>query len=83
MNIFGDILIMRSRFKEVNTFHVYMTSDDENSIADFIKRKTVNVGYDKDENPVFLSPSPFLLTQAEADYPAITFHKTSEFKLDE
>tara|TARA_A100001015_G_C14940406_1_gene692306 strand:+ start:143 stop:328 length:186 start_codon:yes stop_codon:yes gene_type:complete len=60
-----------------------MTSDDESSIQDFIKRKTVNVGFDKDENPVFLSPSPFLLNQAEADYPSITFHKTSEFKLDE
>ena len=61
----------------------WMTSDDESSIQDFIKRKTVNVGFDKDENPVFLSPSPFLLNQAEADYPSITFHKTSEFKLDE
>ena len=61
----------------------WMTSDDDESIQDFIKRKTVNIGFDKDENPVFLSPSPFLLTQAEADYPSITFHKTSEFKLDE
>ena len=61
----------------------WMTSDDESSIDDFVKRKTTNVGYDKDENPVFLSPSPFLLSQAEADYPTITFHKTSEFKLDE
>ena len=61
----------------------WMTSDDDDSIQDFIKRKAVNIGFDKDENPVFLSPSPFLLTQAEADYPSITFHKTSEFKLDE
>ena len=51
--------------------------------SDFIKRKTVNIGYDKDENPVFLAPSSFLLSQAEGDYPDITFHKTSEFKLDE
>ena len=51
-----------------------MTSDDETSIEDFVKRKTTNVGYDKDENPVS-SPSPFLLSQAEADYPSITFHK--------
>ena len=52
-------------------------------MSDFIKRKTVNIGYDKDENPVFLAPSSFLLSQAEGDYPDITFHKTSEFKLDE
>ena len=61
----------------------WMTSENENTIADFIKRKTVNIGYDKDENPVFLAPSSFLLSQAEGDYPDITFHKTSEFKLDE
>ena len=60
-----------------------MTSDDESKINDFVKRKVGNVGFDKDENPVFLAPSTFLLSQAESDYPEITFHKTSEFKLDE
>ena len=61
----------------------WMTSENEDTITEFIKRKTVNIGYDKDENPVFLAPSSFLLSQAEGDYPDITFHKTSEFKLDE
>ena len=61
----------------------WMTSTNNETIQDFIKRKSTNVAYDKDENPVFLAPSPFLLTQAEGDYPEIIFHKTSEFKLDE
>lgn len=61
----------------------WMTSSKNDTIQDFIKRKSTNVAYDKDENPVFLAPSPFLLAQAEGDYPEITFHKTSEFKLDE
>ena len=61
----------------------WMTSINEISIEDFIKRKTSNIAYDKDKNPVFLAPSPFLLTQAESDYPEIIFHKTSEFKLNE
>ena len=61
----------------------WMTSINEISIEDFIKRKTSNIAYDKDKNPVFLAPSPFLLTQAENDYPEIIFHKTSEFKLIE
>tara|TARA_B100000768_G_scaffold8406_1_gene8791 strand:- start:2007 stop:3056 length:1050 start_codon:yes stop_codon:yes gene_type:complete len=61
----------------------WMTSSKNDTIKDFIKRKSTNVAYDKDENPVFLAPSPFLLAQAEGDYPEITFHKTSEFKLDE
>ena len=61
----------------------WMTSEKQEDIDDFIKRKSTNIGYDKDENPVFLASSPFLLTQAEGDYPSIKFHKTSEFKLDE
>lgn len=60
----------------------WMTSNNNDTIQDFIKRKSTNVAYDKDDNPVFLAPSPFLLNQAEGDYPEITFHKTSEFKLD-
>ena len=61
----------------------WMTSEDSSKIDDFIKRKVGNIGYDKDQNPVFLAPSVFLLNQAESDYPEITFHKNSEFKLDE
>lgn len=61
----------------------WMTSSDDDKLEDFIKRKSANIAYDKDNNPVFLAPSPFLLTQAESDYPEIIFHKTSEFKLDE
>ncbi len=60
-----------------------MTSSDDYKLEDFIKRKSANIAYDKDNNAVFLAPSPFLLTQAESDYPGIIFHKTSEFKLDE
>jgi peptide chain release factor 3 len=61
----------------------WMTSSNNNTIEDFTKRKSTNIAYDKDDNPVFLAPSHFLLAQAEEDYPEITFHKTSEFKLDE
>ena len=61
----------------------WMTCSKNDTIHDFIKRKSTNVAYDKDENPVFLAPSTFLLAQAEGDYPEITFHKTSDFKLDE
>ena len=61
----------------------WMTSEEPHALEDFIKRKTSNIAYDKDNNSVFLAPSVFLLNQAESDYPKITFHKTSEFKLDE
>jgi peptide chain release factor 3 len=36
---------------------------------------------DKDENWVFMAETPFLLSMAEKDYPEITFHTSSEFKL--
>ncbi len=60
----------------------WMTSEKQEKIDEFVKRKHNNIAYDKDENPVFLADSPFLLTQAEGDYPEITFHITSDFKLD-
>ena len=59
----------------------WMTTTDKGQLDEFIKRKVNNIGYDKDENPVFLADSPFLLSQAQGDYPAITFHTTSDFKL--
>ncbi len=59
----------------------WLTTDKPEKLDEFIKRKLNNIAYDKDGNPVFLADSPFLLTQAEGDYPDITFHRTSEFKL--
>lgn len=59
----------------------WMTTDNEEAIAEFARRKPTNMAYDKDENPVFLAESEWILNQAEQDYPDITFHKTSEFKI--
>jgi len=61
----------------------WLTTTDQAKLDDFIRRKANNIAYDKDNNPVFLADSSFLLAQAEGDYPEITFHTTSEFKLDE
>jgi peptide chain release factor 3 len=60
----------------------WMTTDNEDQLQDFLKRKANYVANDKDGNPVFLAESAWLLSSAEEDFPAITFHKTSEFKLD-
>lgn len=61
----------------------WLTSEDPEKLREFMSRKTGNVAYDKDQNPVFLAPSAFLLQMAERDYPEITFHQTSEFKVVE
>ncbi len=61
----------------------WMTTTDEGQLEDFLKRKANYVASDKDGNPVFLAESAWLLSSAEEDFPAITFHKTSEFKLEQ
>jgi peptide chain release factor 3 len=61
----------------------WITSKNEMILKKFINTKTGNIAKDKDENYVFLAETPFLLSMAEQDYPEITFHKTSEFKLNE
>jgi peptide chain release factor 3 len=58
----------------------WMTTNDETKLEDFIKRKAQNIAKDKDGNYVFLAQTKFLLQSAQADYPEITFHTTSEFK---
>jgi peptide chain release factor 3 len=59
----------------------WITSDNQDQLNDFLRAKTGNIAKDKDGNHVFLAETPFLLQMAERDYPDITFHKTSEFKL--
>lgn len=60
----------------------WITTTDDAQLDRFIQTKTGNMAKDKDGNWVFLAETPFLLQMAEQDYPAITFHRTSEFKLD-
>ena len=61
----------------------WITSDNEDQLSTFKKAKIGNIARDKDDNLVFLAETPFLLEMAERDYPDITFHKTSEFKVAE
>ncbi len=59
----------------------WITSDNQQQLQEFLKAKTGNIAKDKDGNLVFLAETAFLLQAAERDYPDITFHVTSEFKL--
>ena len=61
----------------------WITTDNKEQLESFKKAKTNYIATDKDENLVFLAETPFLLSSAEQDYPDITFHKTSEFKLED
>ena len=74
----------KCRFVPKNYFKAcWITSNNEEQLTAFKRAKANYIARDKDENLVFLAETPFLLTMAEQDYPEITFHKTSEFKLEE
>lgn len=60
----------------------WITTDNEAQLADFTRAKSQYLAKDKDGNLVFLAETSFLLQMAEKDYPDLTFHTTSEFKLD-
>jgi peptide chain release factor 3 len=74
----------KCRFATRNFFKAcWLTSENEEQLAEFKRAKMKYIAQDKDENLVFLAETPFLLSMAEQDYPDIAFHKTSEFKLDQ
>jgi peptide chain release factor 3 len=60
----------------------WITTDNQAELTKFLQAKTGNIAKDKDDNYVFLAETTFLLQMAERDYPELTFHKTSEFKLE-
>ncbi len=62
---------------------MWITSEDKPKLEHFIKVKSGQIAYDKDDNPVFFAQSEWLMNMAKQDYPEITFHTTSEFKIKE
>ncbi|TNE55079.1 MAG: peptide chain release factor 3 [Bacteroidetes bacterium] len=71
------------RFAPKNYFKAcWITTDNQQQLEQFLQAKTGNIAKDKDDNYVFLAETPFLLQMAEQDYPDLTFHKNSDFKLD-
>ncbi len=73
----------KCRFMPKNYYKAcWITSDDAAKIEEFKRAKQRYIALDKDENLVFLAETSFLLQMAEQDYPEITFHKTSAFKLE-
>ena len=59
----------------------WMTTNNKEQLAKFIRAKSIYIAKDKDDNDVFLAETPFLLQMAQTDYPDITFHFTSDFKV--
>ncbi|MCO5231642.1 MAG: peptide chain release factor 3 [Chitinophagales bacterium] len=67
-------------FKPIQ-FHkaVWITSKNPLKLKEFIRTKSNYMAVDKDEKPVFLATSEWILNLTKQDYPEIEFHTTSEF----
>ena len=59
----------------------WITSDNPAKLQEYIRLKGTQIGYDKDEHPVFLAESDWMLRMNIQNNPDIRFHQTSEFKL--
>lgn len=68
-------------FRPLNYYKAcWVTSDNQEKLDEFIRIKSTNMAKDKDDNWVFLAPSAWILKLEKQNFPALTFHTTSEFK---
>ncbi len=58
----------------------WITSEDPKALEDFCRYRGERIMTDKDGNLVYLAESAWIIKSLQADYPAIRFHDTSEFK---
>lgn len=58
---------------------VWITSDNEEKLKEFIERKYQQMAFDKEGRDVFLADSPYSLQMAQDKFPEIQFYFTSEF----
>jgi peptide chain release factor 3 len=67
-------------FDQVNLYKaLWISSDEKKKLDEFIRDRQAFIAYDKEERPVFLAESPWLLQMAKEKFPAIEFHVKSEF----
>ncbi len=66
------------------SFHkaLWITTTDKKQLEEFMFRKSSAVAFDKEKIPVFFAESEWMLKIARESYPALTFHETSDFKVD-
>jgi len=59
----------------------WITSTNAEKLKEFKRIKASFIAEDKDGNLVFLAQTPYILTVEQQNYPEISFHFNSEFKL--
>lgn len=56
----------------------WVTGSDREMLDEFLRRKSGSIALDREERPVFLAESEWMLKVAREDYPSLEFHTTSE-----
>ena len=59
----------------------WFTSDNKKEMDAFFSRKSSAIAYDKENNPVFFAESEWILKTARENFPSLTFHESSDFKI--
>jgi peptide chain release factor 3 len=60
----------------------WITSENPQALSEFIRLKGNFIAYDKDNNPVFLAETDWILRMNMENNPEVVFHTTSEFKTE-
>jgi peptide chain release factor 3 len=72
------------KFKPISFYKAcWLSSENTASLQKFIKTKAQYLAYDKENIPVFLATSEWILKLTKEEYKDILFHTSSEFQRDE
>ena len=67
-------------FDQINLFKaLWISCSDKKKLENFMQDRSAHIGYDKEERPVFLAESAWLLQMAQEKFPDVQFHAKSEF----
>jgi peptide chain release factor 3 len=58
----------------------WITSEKPEKLQEFMRLKSNYIAFDKDQNPVFLAETDWILRMNMENNPDVVFHNTSEFK---
>lgn len=67
-------------FDQINLYKaLWISCPDKKKLESFIQDRSAHIAYDKEERPVFLAESAWLLQMAKEKFPDVEFHVKSEF----
>jgi peptide chain release factor 3 len=69
-----------ANFDQINLYKaLWISSDDKKKLDAFMLDRAAHIALDKEDRPVFLAESAWLLQMAQEKFPDIRFHVKSEF----